>query len=107
AVEEFFGGGFFAGGPIGGGFVPPGLTDDFEDFEDFDDEFGFGETEVEAVEELDDPIGGGNGLDATLDEMVSVFTGDPKVAACTSEQLHLQATTEQLAELADAYEFEY
>ena len=107
-LEEFFGSGFFGGDMLGGGFVPPGMIDEFDDeaFDDFDDEFGFGEAEVETFEEPGDPIGG-NALDATLTDMVAVFTGDPDVAACTLEQLRLQASTEQLFELADAYEFEY
>ena len=82
------------------------MTDDFGDFEDFDDEFGAGETEVETFEDLGDPIGD-NDLDATLAEMVEVFAGDPDVAACTLEQLRLKATTDQLFELADAYQYEY
>jgi hypothetical protein len=105
AVEEFFGSSFFGGGMLGGGFVPPGLTDDFEDFGD-ELELELGETEVETFEELGDPIGD-NDLDATLAEMVEVFAGDPDVAACTLEQLRLKATTDQLFELADAYQYEY
>lgn len=99
AVEEFFGGGFFGGGMLGGGFVPPGMTDDFEEFEEF--------------EEVGEPVGGGTApgtgsdLDATLAEMVAVFTGDPDVATCTLDQLRMGAPTDVLWELADAYVLEY
>ena len=103
AVEEFFGSGFFGGDMLGGGFVPPGMTDDFEDFEDG---LGLGEAEPEVLEDVGDPIDSGT-LDATLTDMLTVFTGDPEVATCAFDQLYLTATVGQLTELADAYEYEY
>jgi hypothetical protein len=110
AVEEFFGGGFFGGGMVGGGFVPPGMTDDFQDLDDFDSFEDFDDfDDFDDLDDLEDLGGSASDpdLDATLGDMVSMFTGDPKVATCTLDQLHATATLNQLYELADAYEYEY
>lgn len=96
AVEDFFGAGFLAGGDLGSGFVPPGMGGGFEAHP--------------GAEELGGAIGGepdAATIDALLGEVLSAFTSDPDVAACALEQLHLQATTEQLHELVDAYQHQY
>lgn len=92
AFDESFGGGFFGDDMVGGGFIPPGMIDEFGD-EEFGDEFG-------------EPLGGDD-LDTTLADMLTVLTSDPKVATCALDQLYATASTDQLYELADAHDYEY
>lgn len=91
AVEEFLGG-FETS--FGGGF------DDVEGFEDVEDLEG-------QFDDFDDELEAAGDVDAVLEEMLAGSMVDAATAQCMLAELRATATTEQLAELADAYLYEY
>ena len=108
AVEGFFGGFSEA---VGGGFMPPGMEDDFEEFEDFGDV----EASTEVFSDVGDPIYGDPGTAGSVDtategvliEMLGAITGDPAVADCALDELYATARIDQLYEIAESYEYDY
>ncbi|HEY1118254.1 MAG TPA: hypothetical protein VGE43_11155, partial [Acidimicrobiales bacterium] len=124
-IEEFFGG---FDGTVGGGFVPSDMDDldkgfgfdeelDFEEGSGSPDGFGT-ETSTEAFDDLGEPIPGDGSepgtapaVDPTTEELLAelllTVTGDQAVADCALGELYANATTDQLYELADAYQYDF
>lgn len=108
SVEEFFGG---FGGMVGGGFVPPGMSDDLGEFE----ELGDVEASTEVFSDVGEPFEGEPGTAGSVDtategvliEMLGALAGDPKVADCALDQLYATARVDLLYEIADGYQYEY
>lgn len=111
SVEEFFG---QFSGMVGGGFVPPGMSDDFGEFEEFED-FGDVEASTEVFSDVGEPLYGEPGTAGSVDtategvliEMLGALAGDPKVADCALDQLYATARIDQLYEIADSYQYDY
>ncbi|MFP5321526.1 MAG: hypothetical protein ACLGIC_06725 [Acidimicrobiia bacterium] len=110
AVEDFFGEGFFSGGSVGGGFVPPGL-EDLDDLDSLDDLDDLGSSS-ETFEEVGEPIDPGAPTteartSALVEELIFMFSGDEQVTACVLVELDATAQPGQLEELADAYAYDF
>jgi hypothetical protein len=117
AVEEFFGAfGMFGGGFAGGfddfGGFDDGYWDEYWDDDDYWDDDAWDDDGYWDDDAWDDDgtwgtSAGGSRTSALVEELVRMVAGDVDVAACVLAQLEATANPNQMAELADAYEYDF